>query len=115
MTGTVYAPAAQLAESGNAQLNAAIIVDTMTISGNGVANRDLERPSGTVAYTPAQIRAAYGISDITATMAPARPSPSSTPTMTRRSTQALDAFDTQFGLTRLGRPCTSSTARHRRS
>ena len=65
MTGTVYAPAAQLAESGNAALNAAVIVDTMTISGNGVANTlTLAAPSGTVAYTPAQIRAAYGISSL---------------------------------------------------
>ena len=34
MTGTIYAPAAQLTESGNGQLNAALDVDTMTISGN---------------------------------------------------------------------------------
>ena len=62
MSGTIYAPAAQVAESGNAELNAAIIADTMTISGNGVANAvTLDAPSGTVAYTPAQIRAAYGI------------------------------------------------------
>ena len=65
MTGTIYAPAAQLAESGNAPLNAALIVDTLTISGNGVANTvTLNSPSGTVAYTPAQIRAAYGISSL---------------------------------------------------
>ena len=65
MTGTIYAPAAQLTESGNASLNAALIVDTLTISGNGVANAvTLDSPSGTVAYTPAQIRAAYGISSL---------------------------------------------------
>ena len=63
MTGTVYAPDAQLAESGNAALNAAVIVDTLTISGNGVNNTvTLSSPNGTVAYTPAQIRTAYGIS-----------------------------------------------------
>ena len=38
MTGTIYAPAAQLAESGNAQLDAALVVDTLTISGNGIAD-----------------------------------------------------------------------------
>ena len=30
MTGTIYAPAAQLNESGNGQFNASIVVDTMT-------------------------------------------------------------------------------------
>ena len=38
ITGAIYAPAAQLAESGNAQLNAALVVDTLTISGNGIAD-----------------------------------------------------------------------------
>ena len=38
MTGAIYAPAAQLAESGNAQLDAALVVDTLTISGNGIAD-----------------------------------------------------------------------------
>ena len=53
MTGTIYAPAAQLAESGNAQLNAAVVVDTLTISGNGVANIvTLNAPAGKVASTP---------------------------------------------------------------
>jgi subtilase family serine protease len=98
MTGTVYAPAAQLAESGNAQLNAAVIVDTMTVSGNGIANTlALAAPSGTVAYTPTQIRAAYGISKLsldgtgqTIAIVDAYDDPS--------IYQALDAFDSQFGL-----------------
>ena len=38
MTGAIYAPAAQLAESGNGQLNAALVVDTLTVGGNGVVN-----------------------------------------------------------------------------
>ena len=38
MTGTIYAPAAALTESGNAELNASIDVDTLSISGNGVSN-----------------------------------------------------------------------------
>ena len=62
MTGTIYAPAAQLTESGNAQLNAALIVDRLTISGNGIANiMTLDSPSGTVASSLAQVRDAYGI------------------------------------------------------
>ena len=36
MSGIVYAPAAQLAESGNAQLNASAIVDTLSASGNSI-------------------------------------------------------------------------------
>ena len=36
MTGAIYASAAQLNESGNGQLNAAIVVDTMTVIGNGI-------------------------------------------------------------------------------
>ncbi len=38
MTGAIYAPAAQLAESGNAQLDAALVIDTLTVGGNGVVN-----------------------------------------------------------------------------
>ena len=36
MTGAIYAPKAQLIESGNGQLNSAIVVGTMTVSGNGI-------------------------------------------------------------------------------
>ena len=70
MAGTIYAPAAQLAESGNAQIGStsnpvSIIVDTLTLSGNGIANAvTLSSPSGTVAYTPNQIRDAYGVNNL---------------------------------------------------
>jgi Bacterial Ig-like domain (group 3) len=51
MTGTIYAPATQLTESGNASLDAALVVDTLTISGNGVADVVTSgSPSATVAY-----------------------------------------------------------------
>ena len=36
ISGTIYAPAAQLTESNNGALNASLIVDTLTISGNGM-------------------------------------------------------------------------------
>ncbi len=102
MSGTIYAPAAQLAESGNAQLNASIDVDTLSISGNGVSNTvTLSSPSGTVAYTPAQIRTAYGINALALdgtgqiiAIVDAYDDP--------EIDQALDAFDTQFGLTSTG-------------
>jgi hypothetical protein len=61
LTGTIYAPAAQVVESGNGQLNAAIIADTMTISGSGVADIVVRNArSRKVASTPAGIAAALG-------------------------------------------------------
>ena len=61
----------------------------------------LSSPTGTVAYTPAQIRAAYGISSLaldgtgqTIAIVDAYDDPS--------IDQALDAFDSQFGLTASG-------------
>ncbi len=66
MSGIVYAPAAQLAESGNAQLNASAIVDTLSASGNSIEDTaTLDSPAGKVALTPAQIPPAYGISNLT--------------------------------------------------
>ncbi len=102
VTGTIYARAAQLSESGNALLNAALIVDSLTISGNGVANVvALNSPSGTVAFTPSQIRDAYGINALaqdgtgqTIAIVDAYDDPS--------IDQALDAFDSQFSLTDSG-------------
>ena len=82
IAGTIYAPSAQLAESGNAQVGSttnpvSIIVDTLSISGNGIANAlSLSSPAGIVAYTPAQIRAAYGMNNLTED-GTARPSRSS--------------------------------------
>jgi hypothetical protein len=50
VSGTVYAPAAQLVESGNAEVSATVIVDTMTLSGNAIANVVIvTTPSGAVA------------------------------------------------------------------
>jgi len=67
MTGKVYAPAAQLAESGNAQLNAAVVVDTLTVSGNGVANIvTLHVRAGTLTNTPAPIRPASTMNNLNA-------------------------------------------------
>ncbi|MGP0065797.1 MAG: Ig-like domain repeat protein [Isosphaeraceae bacterium] len=102
ISGTIYAPKAQLAESGNAQLNAALIVDMLTISGNGVSNTvALDSPSGTVSYSPSQIRNAYGINNLaldgtgqTIAIVDAYDDPS--------IDQALDAFDSQFSLTDSG-------------
>ncbi len=106
ISGTIYAAAAQLTESGNAQIGSSsnpisIVVDTLTMSGNAIANVSLTAPAGTVAYTPAQIRAAYGISSLaldgtgqTIAIVEAYDDPS--------IFQSVDAFDTQFGLTSSG-------------
>jgi hypothetical protein len=104
ITGTIYALEAQLAESGNAQIGStsnpvSIVVDTMTLSGNAIAQ--LTAASGGTAYTPAEIRTAYGINDLaldgtgqTIAIVDAYDDPA--------IYQALDAFDGQFGLTTSG-------------
>jgi FG-GAP-like repeat/PKD domain/FG-GAP repeat len=102
--GTIYAPAAQLVESGNAQIGSSsnpisLIVDTLSISGNGVAQ--LVSANGGIAYTPAQIRSAYGINNLsldgtgqTIAIVEAYNDP--------QLYEALDTFDSQFGLTSSG-------------
>ena len=102
--GTIYAPAAQLVESGNAQIGTSsnpisLIVDTLSISGNAVAQ--LVSANGGIAYTPAQIRSAYGINSLsldgtgqTIAIVEAYNDP--------QLYQALDLFDSQFGLTSSG-------------
>jgi len=107
VTGTIYAAAAQLVESGNAQVGTtsspiSLVVDTLSLSGNSIANGlTLSAPGSTVAYTPDQIRAGYGISGLsldgtgqTIAIVDAYGDPS--------IYQALDAFDSQFGLTSTG-------------
>ncbi len=102
LSGTVLAPSAQLTLSGNAQLNAAVVVDTIVVSGNGVSNGlTPTAPAGTIAYTPAQIRAAYGTNNLsldgtgqTIAIVDAYDDPD--------IDLALDTFDTQFGLTSSG-------------
>ena len=52
ITGTIYAPAAALSESGNGSLDASLIVDTVAISGNGVADGPaVVAPSAVVGLT----------------------------------------------------------------
>ena len=100
MTGTIDAPSAALTLSGSGQIGTGLIVDTMTVSGAAVANA-LTPPPGSVAYTPAQIRSAYGISSLsedgtgqTIAIVNAYSDPS--------IDQAVDDFDAQFALTDAG-------------
>jgi Bacterial Ig-like domain (group 3)/MBG domain (YGX type) len=107
MTGTIYAEAAPLVQSGNAQLGSSqdplsLVVDRMTLSGNAIADGlTLAAPSGTHPYTPAQIRAAYGSNSLsedgtgqTIAIVDAYNDPD--------IGIALDTFDSQFGLTSNG-------------
>ncbi len=102
MTGTIDAPAAGLTLSGSASLNAALVVDTLSISGAAIANASAPTaPAGAVAYSPAQIRAAYGISSLaldgtgqTIAIVDAYDDPA--------IGLSLDTFDAQFGLTTAG-------------
>ena len=103
MTGTIYAPAAQLAESGNAQLNAAIVVDTLTDQRQRRrqhADARAHRSGRSLTRRP-RSATAYGISSLaldgtgqTIAIVDAYDDPS--------IYQALDAFDSQFGLTASG-------------
>ena len=115
MTGAIYAPKAQLNESGNARLNAALVVDTMRVSGNGIASGlTLASPEGTIAYSPAPIRSAYGLAGEsrdgtgqTVAIVGAYDNPS--------IYLPLDAFDTRLGLTSAGPNSTTRMDRRRRS
>ena len=101
-TSVVYAPAAAVTLSGNAQigLQTTLIASTLTLSGNSIFQ--LTAPSdGLTVYSPAQIRTAYGISSLaldgtgqTIAIVDAYDDPA--------IYQALDAFDVQFGITTSG-------------
>ncbi|HVS38582.1 MAG TPA: Ig-like domain repeat protein, partial [Gemmataceae bacterium] len=102
INGSVYAPAAALTLSGNAQLQDALIVSTINLSGNTIFNDvTLTAPDGGVAYTPAQLRDAYGVNNVacdgtgqTIAIVDAYDNPD--------IYQALDQFDSQFGATETG-------------
>jgi Bacterial Ig-like domain (group 3) len=106
ITGTIYAPAAQLDESGNATIGSttnpiSLVVDTLSLSGNAIANALSAPPAGAVAYSPNQVRDAYGINTLsldgtgqTIAIVDAYDAPA--------IFQAVDAFDSQFSLTDSG-------------
>jgi hypothetical protein len=107
--GTIYAPSAQLSQSANSQINTSVVVDLMTLTGNAVTNGlTLNASAGTVAYSPAQIRTAYGINTLGAGL-PTPPWDGTGQTIAIVGAYddpdiapALDAFDAQFGLTASG-------------
>jgi hypothetical protein len=51
VTGTVYAPTAQVTVSGNAQLNGALIADRLSVSGNGVSTQVADGSAGSIIDT----------------------------------------------------------------
>ncbi|HEX5271087.1 MAG TPA: hypothetical protein VFW33_11390, partial [Gemmataceae bacterium] len=96
---TVYAPAAPLTISGNGQFKGSVVVNTLSLSGNTVAQ--LTGGGGGVVYSPAQVRTAYGINNValdgtgqTIAVVDAYDTPD--------ISQALNAFDAQFGATSSG-------------
>jgi Ca2+-binding RTX toxin-like protein len=71
LTGTVYAPTAQLSESGSAQLNGAVVVDQLMISGNGITNSASNSSGLGMAAAPAQAaHSATGVGGIGTSYAP---------------------------------------------
>ncbi len=106
VTGTIYAKLAQVDESGNGQIGStsnpvSMVVDTLSISGNAIADTLGAPPAGTVAYMPNQIRDAYGINALsfdgtgqTIAIVDAYDDPD--------IFQAVDAFDSQFSVTDSG-------------
>ena len=102
INGSVYAPDAQLTLSGNAQLKDALIVSTMNLSGNAIFNDfTASAPAGTTAFSPAQLRTAYGVNSLaldgtgqTIAIVDAYDDPA--------IYQGLDQFDSQFAATAAG-------------
>ena len=93
--GVIYAPNAALTMSGNGQFQGSLVVGTLTLSGNAIAQ--LTGGDGGTAYAPAQVRTAYGINDValdgtgqTIAVVDAYDNPA--------IYQSLDAFDSQFAV-----------------
>jgi subtilase family serine protease len=86
--------------SGNSISKVNIVADKLALSGNATFN-DLTAPSGSIAYSPAQLRDAYGVNGVTfdgtgqvIAIVDAYDNPN--------IYQALDQFDGQFGATATG-------------
>ncbi len=101
LNGSIYAPAAALTLSGNATLKEALVVKTMTVSGNAIFNNVTLSDAGGTAYGPAQIRTGYGVNSLsldgtgqTIAIVDAYDNAD--------IYQSLDQFDTQFGTTTTG-------------
>ncbi len=91
---------AQLVDGGTTSITGSIIVSRLTVTSGAKAN-SVASPSDGVAYDPAQILSAYGISNLgldgtgqTIAIVDAYDDPD--------ILQAVDAFDSQFGLTGSG-------------
>ena len=99
-SGVIYAPKAALTVSGNGQYKGSFVVNTLTVSGNAIAQLTAGSDAGTV-YAPAQVRTAYGINNLsldgtgqTIAIVDAYDNPA--------IYQALDAFDAQFAVASSG-------------
>ncbi len=97
--GVIYAPAGALSINNSGQFQGSVVVNTLTVSGNAIAQ--LTAGDGGTAYAPAQVRTAYGINNLsldgtgqTIAVVAAYDNPT--------ISQALDTFDAQFALTPSG-------------
>ena len=61
ITGAIYALGAPVTFSGNAQFGGGLVANTLLVSGNSVFNTE----TGANGFTPAQIRDAYGVNNLT--------------------------------------------------
>jgi hypothetical protein len=98
--GVIYAPTAALTMSGSGQFKGSLVVGTLTLSTNAIAQLSAGG-GGTAVYAPDQVRTAYSINNLsldgtgqTIAIVDAYDNPA--------IYQALDAFDAQFGLTSSG-------------
>ncbi len=100
ITGTIYATAAQLVDSGTTPITGSLIVNLLAVN-TGATALDLDNPADGVAFGPAQVLSAYGMNTLgldgtgeTIAIVDAYDDPD--------IFQAVDAFDNQFGITASG-------------
>jgi hypothetical protein len=98
--GVIYAPSAAVNMTGNGQFNGSLDVNTLTLTGSSIAQLSGDS-NGNVVFTPAQIRSAYGLNSLsldgteqTIAIVDAYHTPD--------IYEALDLFDSRFGLTNSG-------------
>jgi hypothetical protein len=106
MTGIVYAPAALLVMDTASSLNGALVVKQLNLSGSGNVAQLVGGSNG-VAYGPAQIAAAYGLQALNAGRSTPLDGTGQTIAIVDAYDdpniyQAVDAFDSQMGLTTSG-------------
>ncbi|QEH34974.1 putative outer membrane protein pmp20 precursor [Aquisphaera giovannonii] len=103
IAGTIYAPAVTLSESGNAALNASLIVKRLSLSGNGAANGPRAAGCATAGIrsnaVAASVKIAATSSSIGAVSVLEQAAPATIPT--RMKVKLTDALGNNVGASRL--------------